>query len=269
MLLKRASWVGVAVSLALVAGVSRATAPETATASTTFVAATLSLRGTQRLISPLVTCPPEAPPDAIECRDRTGSGSIPGLGSVSAIYLWSFGAGSPPCPGFHEASRDDREACRRRERRTPLRTRTGEPSASGPSTKRAAGLHDHRRHGYLPRGIGERQGRRACNRRGHWGGDVDGDARRPRTRVRRDVTHTERRNIEDRACSQRRKRVRVTYNVTASDGADGQVPVTCDPRSGSRFPIGRTIVRCSATDSSGNTANASFRIIVRATRPRG
>jgi len=64
----------------------------------------------------------------------------------------------------------------------------------------------------------------------------------------------------------RAKSVRVTYKVTASDNADSQVPVTCLPRSGSRFPIGRTIVKCSATDSSANTAKAAFRITVRPTR---
>ena len=32
------------------------------------------------------------------------------------------------------------------------------------------------------------------------------------------------------------KRVRVTYNVTASDASDGQIPVTCAPASGTRFP---------------------------------
>jgi hypothetical protein len=62
------------------------------------------------------------------------------------------------------------------------------------------------------------------------------------------------------------KRVRVSYKVTASDNADGQLPAACTPRSGSRFPIGRTIVRCSATDSSANTANVLFRITVRPTR---
>ncbi len=62
------------------------------------------------------------------------------------------------------------------------------------------------------------------------------------------------------------KRVRVTYKVTARDNADAQVAVTCTPRSGSRFPIGRTVVNCSATDSSGNTANAAFRITVRRSR---
>ena len=61
-------------------------------------------------------------------------------------------------------------------------------------------------------------------------------------------------------------RVRVTYKVTATDDADGQVPATCRPGSGSRFPVGRTVVRCSATDSSANTASASFRITVRRSR---
>jgi HYR domain len=59
------------------------------------------------------------------------------------------------------------------------------------------------------------------------------------------------------------KRVRVTYKVTATDNADGAVPVSCLPRSGSRFPVGRTVVKCSAMDSSANTGNASFRVTVR------
>jgi hypothetical protein len=62
------------------------------------------------------------------------------------------------------------------------------------------------------------------------------------------------------------KRVRVTYTVTASDAVDGQVPVTCVPRSGSRFPIGRTVVRCLATDSSANTVTARFIVTVRPRR---
>ena len=61
------------------------------------------------------------------------------------------------------------------------------------------------------------------------------------------------------------KSVRVTYKVTATDNVDSQVPVTCTPRSGSRFPIGRTTVKCAATDSSANTANAAFTVRVRRT----
>ena len=61
----------------------------------------------------------------------------------------------------------------------------------------------------------------------------------------------------------RAKRVRVSYVVTAIDDVGGPVPVTCKPRSGHRFHIGRTTVRCSATDMSANVATASFKITVR------
>jgi HYR domain len=59
------------------------------------------------------------------------------------------------------------------------------------------------------------------------------------------------------------RRVRVTYKVTASDAVDGQVPVTCLPRSGGWFPIGRTLVTCQARDKSGNTGRARFAVTVR------
>jgi hypothetical protein len=59
------------------------------------------------------------------------------------------------------------------------------------------------------------------------------------------------------------KRVRVTYKVTAHDAVDGSLPVTCTPRSGSRFRIGRTRVTCSATDASANTATAHFTVTVK------
>ena len=66
-----------------------------------------------------------------------------------------------------------------------------------------------------------------------------------------------------------RKRVRqarVTYSVRAQDDVDGAVPVSCKPRSGSRFKLGRTVVRCSATDSSGNAAAATFTVTVKRRR---
>lgn len=59
------------------------------------------------------------------------------------------------------------------------------------------------------------------------------------------------------------KKVRVKFVVTATDAVDGRVPVRCRPRSGTRFRIGRTRVRCSATDTSANEATASFKITVR------
>jgi HYR domain len=57
------------------------------------------------------------------------------------------------------------------------------------------------------------------------------------------------------------KAVRVFYRVVAKDNGR-RVPVTCKPRTGSRFKPGRTKVLCSAMDSSGNTANARFTIRV-------
>ena len=60
-----------------------------------------------------------------------------------------------------------------------------------------------------------------------------------------------------------RRSVAVRYAVTATDAVDGPVPAVCKPRSGSRFRVGRTTVRCTATDTSGNAAAAAFRITVK------
>ncbi len=54
----------------------------------------------------------------------------------------------------------------------------------------------------------------------------------------------------------------VTYTVTATDQVDKTVPVTCNPPSGATFPIGTTTVNCTATDSGGRTASASFDVEV-------
>jgi hypothetical protein len=62
------------------------------------------------------------------------------------------------------------------------------------------------------------------------------------------------------------KLVRVTYRVSATDETDGAVPVSCIPHTGSRFNLGRTLVNCSATDKSENTARARFTVTVRAQR---
>jgi hypothetical protein len=50
----------------------------------------------------------------------------------------------------------------------------------------------------------------------------------------------------------------VTYTTTSSDGA-----VSCRPASGSVFKVGRTVVTCTATDASQNTATASFPVVVK------
>jgi len=54
----------------------------------------------------------------------------------------------------------------------------------------------------------------------------------------------------------------VTFSTSATDFVDGSVPVTCIPVSGSTFPVGTTVVSCSATDSHGNTATGSFTVTI-------
>ncbi|HWC13433.1 MAG TPA: HYR domain-containing protein [Actinomycetota bacterium] len=54
----------------------------------------------------------------------------------------------------------------------------------------------------------------------------------------------------------------VTYSATAVDAVTGAAAVTCDPASGSSFPIGSTTVTCAGTDLSGNVATGSFLVTV-------
>lgn len=54
----------------------------------------------------------------------------------------------------------------------------------------------------------------------------------------------------------------VKYRVSASDRVDGEVVPNCSPRSGSRFSIGATPVRCSAVDAHANEAQGRFTVTV-------
>jgi acyl-CoA reductase-like NAD-dependent aldehyde dehydrogenase len=54
----------------------------------------------------------------------------------------------------------------------------------------------------------------------------------------------------------------VTYAASASDTCDANPTVSCEPASGSTFPIGTTFVSCTATDATGNGTSASFPVIV-------
>ncbi|TAK36654.1 MAG: HYR domain-containing protein [Chloroflexota bacterium] len=54
----------------------------------------------------------------------------------------------------------------------------------------------------------------------------------------------------------------VSYSASAIDTLSGVSAFACDPPSGSTFPVGTTLVSCSATDTAGNTAAGSFQITV-------
>jgi YVTN family beta-propeller protein len=53
----------------------------------------------------------------------------------------------------------------------------------------------------------------------------------------------------------------VTYTATATDDVDGTITPTCNPPSGSTFPIGDTIVTCTAIDKAGNTATPATFVV--------
>ena len=53
-----------------------------------------------------------------------------------------------------------------------------------------------------------------------------------------------------------------TFAISATDFADGSVPVVCDHASGDVFPVGITTVHCHATNRSGQTTSGSFTVSV-------
>jgi hypothetical protein len=60
----------------------------------------------------------------------------------------------------------------------------------------------------------------------------------------------------------------VSFTVTASDTCDPAPSLTCVPPSGSFFPPGRTMVTCTASDSTGNQAVRRFPVFVGKVRRR-
>jgi hypothetical protein len=54
----------------------------------------------------------------------------------------------------------------------------------------------------------------------------------------------------------------VTYEASAMDAQDGELTPICTSASGNTFPLGSTIVTCTATDTSGNSASDSFNVTV-------
>lgn len=54
----------------------------------------------------------------------------------------------------------------------------------------------------------------------------------------------------------------VNYAASATDNVDGALIPTCDPTSGSLFPVGNTTVTCSVTDRAGNAGSNTFQVVV-------
>jgi hypothetical protein len=58
----------------------------------------------------------------------------------------------------------------------------------------------------------------------------------------------------------------VYFTTEAIDLVDGSVPVHCDHESGTKFPIGSTIVACTADDSKGNHSERKFSVNITITK---
>jgi hypothetical protein len=57
------------------------------------------------------------------------------------------------------------------------------------------------------------------------------------------------------------------FTATAADAAGGPLAPVCAPGSGSIFPLGTTLVECTASDAYGNEASASFTVTIADTTP--
>ena len=53
-----------------------------------------------------------------------------------------------------------------------------------------------------------------------------------------------------------------TFTATAKDAKDGARPAYCLPRSGSMFPIGKTVVSCWASNTRGKVGRATLTVMV-------
>jgi hypothetical protein len=218
-----------------------------------------------RFDSPATSCPSDAPADAGGCRARTGKGLFPGLGSATQTYAWYYRLGPPTCPspddGKPQANTGRLVIAGKGEiqflllegkRCTDVESLRNEPQeftiTGGTGTYAGAagsGTLDHS----AASGFGTDTWTGTIVVPGH-----DFDVTPPT------LSGAQSRTVRATKGS---KRVRVSYTVTATDAVDGRVPVSCAPRPGTRLSVGRSVVECSATDSSANTASASFRVTVK------
>jgi hypothetical protein len=205
-------------------------------------------------------CPPP-PPDADFCAARTGSGAVRGLGRVSETYTFFVQEGV--CDRVFETT-VRLEVAGKGELQLAVDEYRGECISSALNLSRAFTITGGSGIYAGASGGGTVNHRASTTPSGATGTDTwTGTLNVPGLEF--DVTPPTLRGAVNKTVRARRgsKRVRVTYRVTASDAVDGSVPVSCQPRSGSRFKVGRTFVKCSATDTSANAKTGRFRVTVK------
>jgi HYR domain len=216
------------------------------------------------------TACPAGTPNAVECFARTGSGIIRGLGSVKVSYPYFVENNSAGCAAdevrvlpatvrLTVAGKGEIEVrvggsdCLQRVPPNPVRGEERFTVTGG--SGRYAGASGGGTISHVSNGPPNWDGRDT------WIGTIlvpglEFDLTPPMLRGAAVSTRAPR----------GKKSARVVYKVAARDHVDGIVPAICRPPSGTLFRVGRTIVRCTASDKSGNTANATFTVTVRAPR---
>jgi len=230
---------------------------------------TLSLRGEVQFVSVRAICPPGVP-DSVICHARTGTGVVAGLGRVSETYLFMAdrtlcGTAAAKVLAYSArlsvAGKGDLELAV--EGLPECIPELAVPGASPQAFTVTGGTGAYvgaSGSGTLTRIAGAPD--LSVTGADTWTGTIvvpglEFDVTAPTISGATSKTLRELRNA---------KPVRVRYQVTATDDLDGSVAVSCRPASGSRFKVGRTLVTCSATDGSGNTATARFTVTVRRSR---
>lgn len=236
-------------------------------AGSTSATGTLDMNASLTLVSQLGCAPVGI---ATDCASRTVDGPFPGLGGVTGSYGFQMDLGTASCSGglgkalaypirlevagkgAVEVAVSQATDCLPSE---SVRTQTQAFTVTGGTGiyAGATGSGTLERALGAPRDDGSRHGLET------WKGTLTVPGLEFDVIAPKFVGVTSRKVVAPR----HRKRVRVRFVVTATDDVDGPVPATCRPRSGTRFHIGRTQVRCSATDTSANAGTASFRITVR------
>jgi hypothetical protein len=236
-------------------------------AETTRASATLQLNGTLNLVSRIAAACPPGTSSNVVCPGRTATGVVPGLGMVTESYSFLADVMPSSCPagsvrilgypvrwvvagkGEINFAAVERPECIGADAGFTVDqsfTVTG-------GTGRYAGASGS---GTADRALSQTD--QGAVGRETWIGalsvpGLDFDLARPT------ISGAKSKTVR---VSRTAKRARVTYAVTAQDAVDGSVPVTCRPASGSRFRVGRSTVRCSTTDTSGNSASAAFAVTV-------
>ena len=213
-----------------------------------------------RMTSTLGPCPPGSPPDADVCAARTGSGPVRGLGEVSEKYTFFVQEGD--CDRVFETT-VRLEVAGKGELELAVDRYRGECISSSLTLSRAFTITGGSGIYAGASGGGTVSHLASPTSSGSVGTDTwTGTLSVPGLEF--DVTPPTLSGAVNKTVRARKgsKRVRVTYRVTASDAVDGSVPVSCLPRSGSPFTIGRTLVKCSATDTSANAKAGRFSVTV-------